>query len=156
MAAKSMKSLGLPCASNVIDLVAYRARRRQLPMMTVYYLTQHRRGLPPLEAMGLRIIEIQSEDQLVEAQGHNPPNLFILDSTIEWAPLMPLIERLQEQMGIPMILLCDRTFTEDRSQLKAAYARGICDTLTLPPEKNELEQALNVLLKLSERASTYQ
>lgn len=144
----------LQLPENVVDLAQYRSARGGDSRRSILYLSNQEEWLSVLQTVAPRLRSVTSPDAL---SMQPPPDLVIIESWIEWADAIDLVERLVDLHAIPVLMLWNlpRSHAKTRRAMKRAFAAGVADSLFTPLNRAELEETLDVLLKLQRQHSLY-
>lgn len=141
---------GLP--SNVVDLSYF--RRLGSERHTVFYLNEAGRWLETLTGFPfLHVEDIDSMELLKARLLSRTPDLIILESDIQWADPVNTIYLLSSLVEAPMVMIAEAT-SESAVLIKQAYSAGLHDTLYAPLKREDVREALDVLLKFRRSVST--
>jgi len=136
--------------ANVVDLGQYRALLKQDQLPTVYYLTGEDNCCAQLEKFQfMRLVVISSEEELKTRLLSHAPDLILLDSVLEWASPISIIQWLSRLIEAPIVMLSPDSGSP---AIKEAFAAGVHDTLYTPLKEDELSETLEVLLKFRRHA----
>jgi len=131
--------------TNVVDIGQYRALLKQGQLPTVYYLTGEENCCAQLEKCDfLRLVVISSEEELKTRLLSQAPDLILLDSVLDWAGPISIIQWLSRLIEAPIVMLSPES---NAPTIKEAFAAGVHDTLYTPLKEDELSETLEVLLK---------
>jgi len=121
----------------------------------IFYISQNQEWSELLgQIPGVQIANVQSLDALSTYLLLDTPDLVLLESSVEWADPISIIEKLRQTVTAPMVLLCNsQNLVDDPTLLKKAYAAGVCDALFSPINHDELLETVDVLLKFQRQAS---
>jgi len=143
--------------NNVVDLCAYRSYTLpQTHPSRIFYVTQGKERLSLLAAIpSLKVETIESSSQLKTKMMLHSPELVVIDSKLEWADALQVIRDLDYFLDVPIVMLCDKSQTPDRTFLvREAYDAGVHDILFAPFDAEDLKQTLGVLLKFQQSAKS--
>ena len=99
-----------------------------------------------LELMGYRVEQVASGDKALEAIGHEPPDLIIIDLLLAGEDGFVLADRLasdEQTHGIPLMALSSRADLDD---VQRAFSAGVKEYLVTPYDPSVLEQKLEKLV----------
>ncbi|MBI4404041.1 MAG: hypothetical protein HY537_07765 [Deltaproteobacteria bacterium] len=135
--------------SNVIDLCRYRNRRNRLHFYNVFYVTEEGQWLTLLLfSPFLRVRDLRSQEELRNFLLIERPDLIIVESNISWGEPIEIIREFHEKLAVPIVLVCDNTRSaKDKTLIKKAYSAGVHDVLFAPLRRDEIVEAIDVLLK---------
>ena len=143
--------------ANVVALDAFRLRTavRQPKPHTLFYLTDTCRWLPILSSFPfLQIDAITSMLMLKSKLLSHAPDLILVESKVGWEKPVTLIETLTGLLDVPVVMIYSaRDLKKVPDLLKNAFAVGMHDTLSTPLKRDELWEALDVLLKYRRQQS---
>ncbi len=142
-------------ASNVIDIGSVRNRTAiRSRVHTVFYLNEGGRPNEFASLSDVHLVDIRDADTLTRKLLIRIPDVILVESSIQWTDALTTIRQLVDIMAAPVVLLVDgESQIQDPTLIKKAYAAGVCDTLFLPLDGDELRQTLSVLLHFQAKAS---
>lgn len=145
---------------NVVRLEAFRSRAPVSHLVpethTIFYLTDTCRWLSLLGSLPFVQIEaIHSVLSLKSKLLARTPDLILVESKIGWEDPVTLIKTLTDLLDVPVVMIYGASDLRKRpSLLKDAFAVGLHDTLSTPLKRDELWEALDVLLKFRRQLSS--
>ncbi len=142
---------------NVLVLEAFRQRAvtQETRQHTLFYLTDTCRWLPLLASFPF--LQIQTIPSLLLLKSRllaYMPDLILVESKIQWEEPVALIETLTSLLDIPVVMIYSpKDVKKNPDLLKRAFTVGMHDTLRTPLKRDELWEALDVLLKYRSQVS---
>lgn|GEM_PF-3367769 len=138
--------------SNVIYLEKFRRSRWLLQQVHLLYVAEDslsNSNFNLLKNAVHAVNVVSDEEALTAALGQQLPDIILIESGLKWIDPVALTCTLAQMTNAPLMMVCTKdTRKADRpGLLKRAFAVGLQDTLHLPLRKEEVEEALEVLIK---------
>ena len=113
----------------------------------ILVLSDHKKCLESLESIPVLQVETaRSVNALASKLMFFKPRVIFLDSQLTWGDPLEIVRELNHHEDTPIILLISQK--KQTHILKAAYQAGISDVLFAPYRREDILEALSVLLKL--------
>jgi len=94
-----------------------------------------------------------SEEDLLRALAVSRPAFILIEATLSWSDPLRLISRLSQLSGAPIILLMEKKRTQEKAlEIKQAYQAGIFDVAHLPLQKEDFQEMVELVLRISKTA----
>ena len=144
----------MPSNCKVLDFSAFRKQRFGHAYDCALYIHDQAEWLESLiDFPSIRLLNAQCSESLATQLCEKHPDIILLESALDWADPIPLIQELDARYQVPIVMLCNSKPRPSKRVIKNAYAAGLSDLL-YAGQADELVETLSVLLKYQRRLRT--
>lgn len=94
-----------------------------------------------------------SEEDLLKAMSLSRPAFVLIQADLTWSDPLQLISQLNQHTNSPILLLLKKQNSKKQEAfIRRAYQAGILDILYLPLQDSEVEEVLDLILRISKKA----
>jgi len=105
---------------------------------------------------GHPVCAIFSEEDLLKALSHSRPAFVLIRADLSWTNPLQLISVLEKFSNAPIVLMLKKQNSKKQNSfIREAYQAGIFDILYLPLVDSEVEETVDLILRISKKVISH-